>query len=224
MGLDNEFGAGRPWIAFDIETCPLVSCAEYLTDPIEAPGNYKDPEKIKAFITEKRLKQIADAALDLDLCEIVAIAANAGTDGTLCLTRQECDERKMLETFWRFAREKTLVGFNCLSFDLPILLRRSLYLHVLTPHVNIDRYRHEGVIDVADVLTYNGRMTWRSLAFYCKRFSIPYDHSIDGAQVPALVEQSRWAEIATHAAADVAATAALAQRIGLVYSPVELAL
>lgn len=221
MGLNNESAnLSRPWLVFDIETCPMPSCAEYLTDPIEAPSNYKDPGKIAIYIEEKRKAQIEQAALDLDLCEIVAISADSGS-GAWVMTRAAKDERTMLELFWREARDKTLVGFNCLTFDLPVLLRRSLYLNVITPRVSVDKYRHDGVIDVADVLTFGGRMKWRSLAFYCKRFGIPHDNSWDGADIPGLVAAGDWEAIAAHAQADVEATTALAQRIGAIYQPVE---
>lgn len=220
MGLNNEFASGRPWIVFDIETCPMPSCGEYMNDPIEAPSNYKDPIKIAEYVTNRRLKQIADAALDLDLCEVVAIGVSDGSGAPLALTRQTHDERKLLEWFWRMGREKTLVGFNCLTFDLPILLRRSLYLNVQTPHVNLDRYRHDGVIDVADMLTYSGKVRMRSLAFYCKRFGIPFDNSVSGEQIPLFVADQKWTEIASHVEADVAGTQALASRIGAIYAPV----
>lgn len=227
MGLNNE-GAidaltGRPWMAFDIETCPMPDCAQYLTDPIEAPSNYKDPLKIAAYVAEKRQKQIADAALDLDLCEIVAIGGGFHDTGWV-QSRKTSTEADMLRGFWRFAATTltaggALVGFNCLSFDLPILLRRSLYLGIPTPRISVDKYRHEGVIDVAAVLTFDGRMTWRSLGFYAKRFGVPHDDSITGEQIPQLVAEAQWDAIEAHVRADVETTAALASRIGLVYQP-----
>lgn len=222
MGYNNEFASGRPWIVFDIETCPMPSCQDYLTDPIDAPSNYKDPAKIAAYVVEKLKAQVDQAALDPDLCEVVAIGLSVGYGSSCAVsTREAFDERKLLAWFWRMAREKTLVGFNCLNFDLPVLLRRSLYLNVQTPHVNLDRYRHEGVIDVAETLTFNGKTKWRSLAFYCKRFGLPCDTTTDGAQIPQMVADGQWAEIAAHAKADVEATEALAKRIGLIFDPIQ---
>ena len=225
MGYSQDASSiiGRPWLVFDIETAPLSDVAEYLTEPIEAPANYKDPAKIAAFVAEKRQAQIDRAALDLDLCEIVAIgiglpmAAYAQTRGTT-------PETDMLRGFWRFVANTQqnggiLVGFNCLSFDLPILLRRSLYLGIETPQIPVDKYRHDGVVDVLDVLTFSGKVTMRSQVFYCKRFGIPYD-TIDGSLVPALVQAGQWPIIDAHVRADVAATTALAARVGLIHVPV----
>lgn len=226
MGFNGENAhvVGSPWMVFDIETCPMPSCGEYLTDAIEAPSNYKDPAKIAAYIEEKRAKQIADAGLDLDLCEIVAIGWALPDAEVYAQTRETTSEADMLSGFWRFVQavqrdSGNLVGFNCLSFDLPILLRRSLYLGIPTPKVHLDKYRHEGVIDVASVLTFDGRMTWRSLSFYAKRFGIPHDDSVKGEQIAQLVADGKWADVAAHVRSDVATTAALAQRIGLIYQP-----
>lgn len=223
MGLDNENAQivpMKPWLCFDIETCPMPGCGDYLTDPIEAPANYKDPLKIAAYCEEKRQKQIADAGLDLDLCEIVAIGLQHSAGDVLAYRRDKCDEAKMLNTFWTVGWGAILVGFNCLAFDLPILLRRSLYLGVLVPRpLQIDKYRHDGIVDVAHELTYGGKMPWRSLAFYARRFGIPHDDSVKGEQIAGLVADGRWDQIAAHVRADVATTAALAQRIGLIAQP-----
>jgi predicted PolB exonuclease-like 3'-5' exonuclease len=214
---------GKPWLCFDCETAPMPGCADYLTDPIEAPANYKDPLKIAAYIEEKRQKQIADAGLDLDLCEVVALAIQF-PDECYCQTRESWTEGDILDGFWRFVRTiqregGNLVGFNCLAFDLPVLLRRSLYLGVPVPNLQIDRYRHDGIVDVAHELTFGGRMTWRSLAFYAKRFGIPHDDSVKGEDIQGLVQAKDWAKVEAHCRSDVASTAALAARIGLIHQP-----
>lgn len=230
MGYQNEHAqvTGRPWLAFDIETCPMPDCAQYVTDPIEAPANYKDPAKIAAYIEEKRAGQLAKAALDLDLCEIVAvgwtIASPLPLESAYAQTREFTPEPELIDGFWRFVRAVqsdagVLVGFNCLTFDLPILLRRSLYLGIPAPSLQVDKYRHDGVIDVADVLTYGGRMPWRSLAFYAKRFGIPHDDRVTGEQIPQLAAEGQWDTIAAHVRGDVQTTTALAQRIGLIHQP-----
>lgn len=227
MGMNNENAmlTPSPWLVFDIETCPLPECSEYLTDAIEAPSNYKDPVKIAAFIDEKRLKQINDAGLDLDLCRIVAIAG-AFHDTNWCQSGVRSSEEDMLRGFWRFAQNTlgaggVLVGFNCLYFDLPILLRRSLYLGIPTPKLSLDRYRHDGIVDVADALSF-GRIDFRrSLAFYAKRFGIPHDDTVDGSQIAQLVASGEWAQVERHCTDDVSTTTTLAQRIGLIQGAFE---
>jgi predicted PolB exonuclease-like 3'-5' exonuclease len=223
MNSENALMTGRSWMVFDIETCPMPGCQQYLTDQIEAPSTYKDAAKIAAYIAEKQAKHVAEAGLDVDLCEVVAIAG-AFHDTDWCQTRETTSEADMLDGFWRFVatiqREHgNLVGFNCLGFDLPILLRRSLYLDVPTPKVKIDKYRHDGVIDLLDVLTFQWRMRMRSLAFYSRRFGIPHDDAVKGEHVAGLVAAGDWATVAAHVRSDVASTKALAQRIGLIHQP-----
>ena len=224
MAYNNERAnvTGRPWMAFDIETIPMPGCAEYLPDDIEAPSNYKDPAKIAAYVAEKRLKQVEDAGMDLDLCEVCAIGIAFPLGVEYAQARATNSEADMLRGFWQFVRNVqkdggNLVGFNCLSFDIPILLRRSLYLGIETPTIALDKYRHDGVIDVLDVLTFNGRQKMRSLAFYAKRFGIPHDDSVKGEQIAALAAAGEWGQVEAHCRADVQTTAALAARVGLIY-------
>lgn len=229
MAYNNEnAGAAiseQPWMAFDLETCPMPGCAEYLTDPIEAPSNYKDPLKIAAYVEDKRKAQIDDAGLDCDLCEIVAIAGEFHDSGW-AQTRAHCSEADMIRGFWRFAANTMsaggqLVGFNCLYFDLPVLLRRSLYLGIATPKLSIDKYRHDGIVDLADLLTFGGKTKWRSLAFYAKRFGIPHDESVKGEDIAGLVAAGAWDQVEQHCVSDVATTANLARRVGVVYAPLQ---
>lgn len=220
MGLNNE-GARR--MIFDIETAPLPECADYL-EPVDAPGNYKDAAKIDAYKAEKRQEQIEKAGLDLDLCQIVAIAWWQEDLTPIVLTRQQADEALMLETFWHLAQASHLVGFNCIGFDLPVLQRRSLYLGVPMPTIQVDKYRHPHVTDLLQILSYNGALKFRGLGFYCKRFGIPYDESFGGADVAKAVEAGQWEAISSHARNDVTATALLGNKLGVFQPTTQAAL
>lgn len=208
MGYNNE-NAER--VVFDIETAPLPEAAEYV-EPVSAPSNYKDPEKIAAYIEEKQGEQIAKCSLDPDLCRIVAIGSwtESGTPTALCGD----DEADMLTAFWKAVGAKHLVGFNCLSFDLPVLLRRSLYLGIEAPALQIGKYRHTGVTDLQMVMSFDGALRMHGLSFYAKRFGFDVADVITGAEVGKAVEEGRWADIEKHVLADVQKTALLAARCG----------
>ena len=72
-------------IVFDIETAPLPNAFDYLEPPdvdgITAPANYKDPEKIAAYIAEAKAKKLDEhansvqsgGALDWNIARIVAL-------------------------------------------------------------------------------------------------------------------------------------------------------
>jgi len=215
MGYNNE-GAAR--LVFDIETAPLEDAASYLSDePIEAPANYKDPAKIQAYIDGKRAEQLERCSLDVDLCRVVAIGMQLeGYQPVATLAQTGADEGDVLEWFWKAAvdLQPALVGFNCLGFDLPVLLRRSLYLGVPAPVIQIDRFKHPRVTDLMDELSYQGKFKARGLAFYCKRFGISVPDDTTGAQIGALVAAGEWGRVKGHVLADVQRTALLAARLG----------
>lgn len=217
MGLDSE-NAAR--MIFDIETAPLLDAGDYLEKP-DAPANYKDPAKIDAYIAEKHAENLERCGLDVDLCRIVAVGVMAEGDAPeVEFAADEPDERVLLREFWRRVGQRHLVGFNCLAFDLPVLLRRSLYLGVLAPTIVIDKYRHPNVTDLMRVLDFNGAIKARSLSFYCKRLGIVGQDEMTGADVAQAVAEGRWAAVAAHCRADVEKTAMLASRLG-VFRPVE---
>ena len=200
-------------LIFDLETAPLEDAAEYL-EPASAPANYKDPEKIAAYIADKDRDALAKAALDPDLCRIVAIAVT-GHQVRLCTTPDE--EADALSWFWEMARRSRLIGFNCLDFDCPVLLRRSLYLHV-TPTITVsdlNKYRMGKVVDLMQVLSFGGKLKYRSLAFYCRRLGITVQDEIHGADIGALVEAGDWDGVESHVRADVEKTSLLARRMGI---------
>lgn len=211
MGLNNE-NAKR--LVFDIETAPLADAGEYL-EPVEAPANYKDPAKIAAYIEEKTAQEKDRCALDVDLCRVVAIGWQLEGEEPCITTVQDATETQLITAFWKAATDRTLIGFNCLGFDLPVLLRRSLYLGIPAPRISVDKYRHPSVIDLSDELSFVGKLRLRGLSFYCKRFGIAVEDATTGAEVPKAVAENRWADVAAHLAADVEKTAQVAQKLGV---------
>lgn len=215
MGLNSE-GASR--IVFDVETSPLPDAAEYL-EPATAPENYKDPIKIDAYIKAKNAENLERCGLDVDLCRVVAVGFQWEGQPALSMTLADCDEDGLIKQFWNLANlrgiQRHLVGFNCLAFDLPVLFRRSQYLGIEAPTIQIDKYKHPAVTDLLSVLSFNGAIKYRGLSFYAKRFGIPSADTMTGADVAQAVKEERWSDIATHVQSDVAKMAAIAERLGL---------
>ncbi len=206
-------------LVFDVETAPIANAADYL-EPATAPSNYVKQEAIDAYIAKANAETLAKAALDIDIARIVCLGIDDGS-GSLCATAQtEDEERELLIAFWlRLIGPKlrpTLIGFNCLGFDLPVLLRRSLYLDVKAPKLQIGRYRHDGIIDLMQELSFDDIGRRKKLSFYAKRLGLdaPKDeHS--GADIGALVAAGNFDAVAAHCRADVATTVALAKRMGV---------
>jgi hypothetical protein len=221
MPSSSGFGATyRPPLVFDIETCGIDDARQYIDVP-NAPANYKDPEKIQVYIDEKFEELILRAALDPDLARIVCLCWQSGTDLMSIVAKDEEDERLLLSSFWDAVGsgpdQAALIGFGILGYDLRVLLRRSLYLDVKTPPVLIDKYRHPGVIDLMDELSFHGAEKFHTLDFYVRRFHLgPFEEDIKGSAVPALVAIGAWPEVMKHCETDVRKIVALARRIGVV--------
>lgn len=212
MGLNNENAAK---LVFDIETAPLAEAVDYI-EPAEAPGNYKDPAKIAEFIAKANAENLDRCGLDVDLCRVVAIGIwderlDNGPNVTMLNLESEAT---MLAGFWNIAADRHLVGFNCLGFDLPVLLRRSLYLGVPTPNIQIERFKHPQVTDLLQVLTFNGLLKMRGLSFYAKRFGFDVADTLTGADIAKAVAEGRWSDVETHVKADIQKTALLAAKLG----------
>jgi hypothetical protein len=209
----------REAVIVDIETYPIDDADQYV-EPVEAPANYKDPEKIAAYIASAQQKAVDRCGLDPDLCRIVALGWMFAGEPTpqvkVCKTVTE--ERDALEYFWRDAMDQPLVTFNGLKFDLPVLMRRSLYLGIAHPMLNLDRYRTPH-IDLFNRLTFNGAISGHSLKFYLSRFGIASDDETSGKDTAALVRANDWKSVAAHCEADVRGTKQLAVRIGALTVP-----
>jgi len=212
-------------LIIDVETVAIDDVATYL-EPVSAPSNYKDEAKIAAYIAEETKRQTDKAALDIDLARIVAIGyyiefPDQSVDGNVLLCKDETQEMtnlgKLWDTFWKvYVPGGTVaVTFNGLAYDLPLLLRRSLYLGVTAPKLQLDRYKHIDAIDLMQILCMDGRLKMHGLQFYANRFKIPVEQDITGADIGAAVAAGDWAAVERHCAADVQTTYLLAKRMGI---------
>ena len=64
----------------------------------------------------------------------------------------EKSEHKIIRSFWddfEYYFNRKFIGFNCLAFDIPFLIRRSWILGVKVPETAKDKYN--GIIDLAIV-------------------------------------------------------------------------
>lgn len=210
------------YVFLDVETAPLVD-AERMLPEFKHNAGTNDADKRAAQIAEKRARALADAALDPDLCRIVAIGSwwDNEAEPTLLMCHHEYQEAAALAEFWetyariRYEHPNTvIVGSNVLGFDLPVMVRRSLYLQVDVPMLERGKYRHRDVIDLKSLLCDDDRLAWRSLDYYVKRFGCDVPHDpIDGAQIPALVAAGDWDAVREHLRCDLMKTRALALRV-----------
>jgi DNA polymerase elongation subunit (family B) len=205
-------------LVFDIETSVAPEAKDFLSETVQVPASYKKQETIDKYIAEHLEKQARNAALDIDLGRIVTICWTAD-NRTLRGGHAENEEQEaaLLSRFWDETQGSTYVGFNILDFDLPMCLRRSQYLGISYPEVQIDRFRHPQVCDLMQILTWNGKVHARKLDFYVRRFklNVPQDE-VTGADVPTLVLAKDWAKVKKHCACDVKKEWALGVKLWLI--------
>lgn len=210
-------------IIIDVEAVAISDVETYIDPCTSAPDNYKRPEAISAYIAEANAKAIEKAALDVDLAQIVCLGV--AFPQAPVRVKRTCDmsEADILSWLWDQWREYSEVGtpmlvtFNGLGYDVPLLLRRSMYLGVKAPYISCDKYRHPQQIDLMSILSMQGKLKAHSLQFYLNRFG--YTHGspdITGAEIAERYAAGDWAAIEQHCRMDVEATAWLAERIGAI--------
>lgn len=222
-------------IFLDIETQANPENLALMPEP-KAPGNLKDPEKIRAAIEEKRAEQIANAALDPDYGRILSIGMyneNLANPLVVYINAEVYPEVKdvedehgwliplpeagMLNCFWsEFAACRGYcVGYNVLNFDLPYLLRRSMALGVKPLWLpNLRRYQDEPVTDLMQILYGWGGDRYKGLKAVARLYHIPVDcPDTDVSQVAQMsAEQLRAYQLS-----DVTLTRRLYERMNGVY-------
>jgi len=203
-------------LAFDLETVADLTAIPLLP-PCEAPGNYTDPVKIAKAVAERTAEREAKLALDPDCCRIVAIGYTFLPGEAEVYACPDVDaERCALDLFWsRFSAPAAYpVGFNCIGFDLPVLIQRSRLLRVDHPPVALRKYGSPDCHDLMLDLSHGGITAYKGLGFWVRRFGldVPED-ATTGKDIAALVAAEDWPAVEAHCRVDVIKTYALAQRL-----------
>jgi len=208
------------WI-LDVETVADPRAAEW-AEPVAAPANYKDPVKIAAYIADATREQVERAALYPWTASVVCLglcASDAAGQPMTIVCRTPTDEADALRWLWSRVVDggavMPLVGFKSRTYDLPVLLARSMVLGVPAPAINLDRYRSPH-IDLLERLTWQGAIPARSLKWFARRFGIPVEDETSGADVARLVADGQYEAVADHCRSDLRITRALAHVIGAI--------
>ncbi len=162
-----------------------------------------NPETRKGVVWYESAGERVSGASDDDLFEVVA-----------------CDERTMLEEFWKtLARYDRVVTFNGRRFDGPFLSVRSA-VHGLKVTRNLAGYRYsvEDHLDLLEALTFFGTTSWDqtpTLHAACVAFGVPSPKTeeVHGYTVDDFYRKGRLREIADYCRRDVEATAELFRRL-----------
>lgn len=131
-------------------------------------------------------------------------------------------ERQLLEDFSRFVgrARPVLVTYNGRSFDLPVIVMRSLCHAIPLPWYYRDRdvryrYSAEGHLDLCDWLAEHGAARAGKLDAIARLIGLPGKIGVDGSQVERLYAAGQLETIQRYCLADVAQTALLLLRFRL---------
>jgi predicted PolB exonuclease-like 3'-5' exonuclease len=203
----------------DLETVAMEGVE---IEPVSAPSNYKDPEKIAAYVAEAEQAQRNKAALYPWTARIVALGwcETPGDAVQVSVANHDTIEATMIGEFGRRLVEDggyvaNLVTFNGLGFDLPVLMARARLLGVKFPTLDISRFRSPHP-DLMKILTFDGAIQARSLKWYARRFGLDVSDAFGGKEIAQLYDDQNWDAIKAHCESDVTLTRQLAERLGVV--------
>ena len=138
-------------------------------------------------------------------------------------------ERRLLEDFSRFVgrARPVLVTYNGRSFDLPVIVMRSLCHAIALPWYYRDRdiryrYSEDGHLDLCDWLADHGAARAGTLDALARLIGLPGKIGVDGSQVDSLYQAGQLDSIQTYCLADVAQTALLFLRFRLLQGQIAL--
>jgi hypothetical protein len=218
-------------LIFDLETSYCPDAVALLPEP-EPPSNYTKADTIEKWLVEAKAKQISRMALDHAACRIVAIGTCL--DGTVQVSVcPDTDvERKSIALFWEmfndahnythdgqntdedFRQGGDIVGYNCVAFDLPVLLTRSRILGVPHPKILLRKYGSPDVRDLMLEMSFGGIVDYKSLNFWCRRLKLDVTpDETSGKDIAEFVNAGDWNAVADHCKADVLKTYELAKFI-----------
>ena len=140
-------------IVFNIETDALPRDEiRHLMPEFTAPSNYKDADKIQAYKAKKEAEWCLDAQMSALSGRVLAIGVQEPVQSVL--TFVNINEGDLLRSFWEYYRRNAhckFVGFNCNTFAIPFLVRRSWVNRVQVPNIFHGRYLSGNFVDLAQV-------------------------------------------------------------------------
>lgn len=229
---------------FDIETIPDPSLPEdqrpqFDESSVKIPENWKDPFKIAGKIDEARVKFEAGIdkkmSTDPDYCMIVAASGivfkngkpDMNSNAMLSVSATEPgQEYALIQNIIDFVRkcyqdQIPLVTYNGLSFDIPAIFRRSMFLDIsVAPQMvsNLMRRQeqnhwHYDLMQLLGVRSpFSSKVECKKLDYFLNRFGIA-KKTRDGSMVYPMFKEGQHAEILEYCTQDVIKTGELFCRV-----------
>jgi predicted PolB exonuclease-like 3'-5' exonuclease len=218
--------AGMKTFVFDIETIPsqLPGIRDEFRAAVTAPGQFKKPESIAAWMAENADAEAEAAWLktsfDGGIGQCVAIGWAIGDGEAHCYhvpTLSQDDERHMLQDFFTTLEQAghvQIVGHNIIGFDIPFLWKRAMVLGVKPPF-NFPRDPKPWGERICDTMLLwdSQQRQGGSMDRICRLLGIPGKQGMTGADVWPAVQAGRIQDVADYCRGDVERTRAMHRRM-----------
>jgi DNA polymerase elongation subunit (family B) len=213
------------YLYLDIETIPTGDAAAraYLSIKVEAPANYKDPDKIAAFKVEAALTAWEKSSFDGFFGRVACIGWAFGDAVTFTQSFGPHSDAYDAEadTIMNFIEMTTaqldngmtyappsIVGHNVAGFDIPFLTRRMVTLGIQIPRW-WPRNPKPWDNAIIDTMQLPGGRDMLSLDYICHALGIPGKDGMTGVDVWPMWQAGRYDEIAEYCKDDVERTRAV---------------
>jgi len=147
-----------------------------------------------------------------EFCRIAAIGFSTGSGNLESVLFNTIDqERQFLAQFWQMTSGRRFVGFNILSFDLPVLLARSVILGVNPGRlISLSPYTNRDALDLMRVRFGNMTPKGMGLKKLARIYGIEVPAGdVEGDQVLHMYRAQQWERINAYVQSDVFITRAL---------------
>lgn len=207
----------------------------YLSDKasskVKADGRIKDPDKIEADISNKRMEAINDLmqkmSLDPLMNKIICITICIGPGQIYkTFTTEDQDEKGMLTQFCDYLWDHTtsadfplrVVTFNGYAFDLRILRAKFAQHEIRKPPFDLmpNKYDTEVNFDIRQILNNFDDKASGTLGAWMMRFRIPFDQHHQGTEIQDLYDDGNWNELMLKCKKDVEALTKLYYRLNAI--------
>jgi len=207
------------YVILDIETIPAQrpDIHQFVVEGLAAPANYKDPEKIAAYIDGQKDEAIRKTALEGWAGETWCIGW-AVDDGPVTVETRafwEPSEYVLLEKWLGAMRNlhPTWIGHNVL-WDLRFLWQRCKVNGLDTTGVDFALDAKPWDNTVADTMTmWAGARDRISLKKLALAFGLTAKDDMDGSKVWDAVKAGEWEKVRDYCAADVELTREIWRRL-----------
>ena len=146
----------------DIETKPNEDLSALFNADIKAPSNYKDEEKIRAYIEKAKADSVKKMSTSTHYSSIdmVGVKILNGQPQILCFER--------FAEILQDDQNARFITYNGKSFDIPVIIMNGMYLNIDLPYEKLYQMtkrwvRHEH-IDLMELLCFGNYMSLDKLA------------------------------------------------------------